>query len=130
MTVQAHLIGSGISPLGAQSIVGSVVTTEAGAGTTQTDATKLSMASIHVISTAANNSGVVLPPGTSTTTDKMQAGDTMWVANYSANSLILYPPTGGKLNNGTATTGGITLTTLQKALCLCIDGTSFMVLVS
>jgi hypothetical protein len=132
MTIQQHLVGSGMNPYLAIATVGGVISTEAGAGSSQTDATLLTLASVHWIKTAANNSGVVLPPGGSTKVDTMQAGDTMWVYNGDSNTLKVYPPGTGKINGGSAS-ASISLTTLQKGLFICLDGganANFLALVS
>lgn len=122
MTIKSKLTGVGMAPALAQNVVGTVATAEAGAGTVSTNATTLSMDDTHIISTAANNSGVILPTG-------MSAGDSMVIANYSANTLLLYPPAGGKLNNGSAN-ASVSIATLKNVEAICIDGTSFTVIAS
>lgn len=124
MTIRANAMGLGTPSGPAGSLIGGVNTATAGAGTSsQANATLLPMTSNHVVSTGASNSGVILPPGTGTT-QGMVAGDYMTVVNYTGNTLIVYPPTGGKLNNGSANSG-VSLTNGKVAQFTCIDGTSF-----
>jgi hypothetical protein len=126
MAFKAHLMGSGIAAGAANSILGGVIATEAGAGTTRTDATRLSLVSIHNIATAANNSGVILPPGNGTA-DGMQPGDTMVIYNGDSNTLLLYPPAGGQLNGGTASTGTVQIPTKTSVQVICLTSLTFIV---
>lgn len=125
MTIKSKLTGSGFSAQQAINAAGTVITTEAGAGTTAPGATLLSLDDYHVISTGSNNSGVILPPGNGTGTG-MSAGDQMSVINYTGNSLIVYPPLGGKANNGSAN-AGITISNGKSCDCYCIDNINFAV---
>lgn len=126
MTFKAHLTGTGSSAANAASAVGGVISTQAGAGTTRTDATLLQMASFQWIKTAANNSGVILPPGNGTG-DSFAAGDYMHIYNGDTNTLLLYPPTGGKLNDGTASTGTVSIATHTTVTAYSLDGLNFAV---
>ena len=78
---------------------------------------------VSVFTTAASNSGARLPLGSS-------PGDMFFIGNNDANTMLIYPPTGGALNNGTVNTGSISLTTHKAAVCISIDGTNYMVIVS
>ena len=126
MTIKAHCTGLGVPAATASAIVGGVITTLAGAGTTHSDATLLTLASNHIISTAANNSGVILPPGNGSG-DSMAPGDYMTIYNGSANTLLLYPPLGGSLNGGTVTTGTVSIATKTSVQAMSIDGLLFTV---
>ena len=108
MTFKAHMMGSGISAGAAGAIQGGVNSASVGAGTDHTNFTLLPMVSTHWIKTAANNSGVGLPPGNGTG-DSMGPNDWMEIYNADANTLLLYPPAGGTLNGGTATTGTVSI---------------------
>lgn len=125
MTITANLMGSGCPGPLARAIIGGWATTEVGAGTTQATATLLSRGANHYIATAANNSGVILPPGT-TATDKLSSGDIMVIFNADVNTLLLYPPLGGKINVGT-TNASISIATLTGVEANCIDGLNFYV---
>lgn len=125
MTITSNLMGTGAPAALARAIVGGWTTTEVGAGTTQATATLLSRSSNHYIATAANNSGVVLPPGT-TATDKLQPGDVMVIFNADVNTLLLYPPLGGKINNGSVN-ASVSIATVTGVEANCIDGLNFYV---
>lgn len=102
--IKSKLTGTGISSFTALQLAGTVNTAEAGAGTTNADATVLDMSDVHYIGTAANNSGVKVNPN-------LSAGDSFLIFNADANTLLLYPVSTGKLNNGTATTGTVSCAT-------------------
>jgi hypothetical protein len=77
---------------------------------------------VTVFTSAASNSGARLPLGSS-------AGDVFFIGNNDANTMLIFPPTGGALNNGTVNTGSISLTTHKAAMCISIDGTNYLVIV-
>lgn len=126
MSIKGNVVGAGISPGAATAILGGVNSDSVGAGTTSTDATLLPLMSIHNIRTAANNSGVILPPGNGTGAS-MQPGDEMWIYNGDGNTLLLYPPAGSKLNDGTATTGTVSCATHTSLVVKCLTSTLFAV---
>lgn len=126
MSIKQHVMGSGTSAGAASAIVGGVNSTSVGAGTTSADYTLLPLASVHWIKTAANNSGVGLPPGRGTT-DGMAAGDYCTIYNDDGNTLLLYPPLGGKLNGGTTTTGTVSIATKTSVMAISLDGLQFIV---
>lgn len=126
MSIKAHLMGSGASAGLANAAVGGVNTGTSGAGTTHSDAKLLPLASVHWIGTAANNSGVILPPGNGSG-DSMAAGDYCTIYNADGNTLLLYPPLGGTLNSGTATTGTVSIATHTSVTAISKDGLNFIV---
>lgn len=77
---------------------------------------------VSIFTTAAGNSGARLPATSA-------AGDAFVISNYDTNTMLIYPPTGGKLNAGSAN-ASVNLTTLKSALCISIDGTNFIVILS
>lgn len=79
----------------------SVNTAVSAAGTTQGTATALG-AAFTIITTAGASSGVILPQG--------QPGDRLMIYNSGANAVLVYPPTGAKINSG-ATNAGAALAT-------------------
>jgi hypothetical protein len=127
MPFKAHVMGSGTSAGAAGAILGGVNTASVGAGTTAATATLLPMSSTNIINTAANNSGVILPPGNGTG-DGMQPNDSMIIYNGDANTLLLYPPAGESLNSGTVTTGTVSIATHTSVEARSIDGLKFIVL--
>ena len=126
MTIRQHCMGAGLSSLAAGAAVGGVISTQAGAGTDHTNFTTLQLGAVQWIKTAANNSGVGLPPGNGSG-DGMQPGDGMLIYNDDSNTLLLYPPAGGKLNGGTATTGTVSIPTKTSVTAVSLDGLKFIV---
>lgn len=126
MPFKAHIMGSGTSAGAAGAILGGINSASVGAGTTKADATLLPLTSTHWIKTAANNSGVILPPGNGTG-DGMGANDSMIVYNADANTLLLYPPAGGTLNAGTASTGTVSIPTHTSVTVTSLNGLDFIV---
>ena len=121
MTIKANVTGLGTPAQTASAIVGGVNSTVAAAGTTQATATLLPFSSNFVVSTGTG--GVILPPGIGSTIS-LSAGDSMRVFNYSGGSINVYPPTGGKISNGSANAAFV-ITNTKGAEFVCIDGTSF-----
>ena len=124
MSIKKNAMGTGVPAAAASALVGGVnngVTTPL--GSTQAGAVLLPSVTSHVLTAGAGSTGVILPPGNGTT-DSLVAGDWMAVANYSGQTIIVYPPLGGKLNNGTLN-AGLSLTDKKVAQFFCIDGTNF-----
>lgn len=126
MTIKSNVMGLGTPGQTASAIVGGMNANSVGAGTTRTDATLLPLTSNHWIKTAANNSGVILPPGNGSGIG-MAPGDYMRIYNGDSNTLLVYPPTGGKLNDGTASTGTVSIPTHTSVVCISLDGLNFAV---
>jgi hypothetical protein len=126
MSIKQHLMGSGASAGLASAAVGGVNSGTSGAGTTRTDAALLPIASVHWIKTAANNSGVILPPGNGSG-DSLAAGDYMTIYNGDSNTLLLYPPAGGNLNDGTTSTGTVSIATHTSVTAISLNGLKFIV---
>ena len=123
MAQKSKLIGSGISPFAAnQMAAGTVSNTQTAAGTSSQTNSFAIIDDVTVFTTAASNSGARLPLGSN-------PGDTFFIANNDANTMLIYPPTGGALNNGTVNTGSVSLTTHKCAQCISVDGTNYMVIV-
>lgn len=94
MTTVRNLMGTGSAPLNAQSAVGIVSNSLTATGSTQGNALALP-SDFNVFTTVAASTGAILPSVSS-------AGDWYTVVNHGANSLSVYPPTGGKIANGSA----------------------------
>lgn len=115
-----NLMGTGTPAEQAKSIAGRVTTGLTATGSSsQADALAL-YSEINVVATTAANTGVRLPSG--------MAGDSMVVQNNGAATLTLYPPTGGKINGGSAN-AGVSVATLKGAYCHCINGVDWSVIV-
>jgi len=106
MTQLAKTVTSGLSAVAAIAINGDTATGLTAAGSTQATALNLP-ATNNFISTAAASTGVVLSPG--------NAGDMIFVYNGGANSVTVYPPLGGTINNLSANTG-LALATLKSGV--------------
>ena len=126
MAIKAQLTGSGAAGGLAVAITGVPDTTVSGAGTTHSDCTLLPLKPIIWVKTAANNSGVIIPPGNGSG-DGMTPGDSMWVYIGDSNTLLLYPPLLGTLNDGTATTGTVSIPTKTSVEIICLSSTNYLV---
>lgn len=126
MPILANLIGLGTPAFAAAQMCGPVSTTAAGAGTTNADATLLPLVDTHFVSTAANNSGVILPPGNGTGAG-LQVSDSMFIYNDSANTLLLYAPPLGQLNGQTVTSGSVSIPTKTSVLVKMLSSTKYAV---
>jgi len=122
MTLKANLAGTGIAPATAQNIVGTVLNTQTATGSSSQANSFAITADITIFTVAASNSGARLP---TTAT----AGDNFFIANYDANTMIIYPPVGGILNGGSLN-AGVNLTTKKSAECICIDNLNYIVMLS
>lgn len=123
MTIRKNAMGSGIAAQAASALVGGLNTATAATGSTFADATLLPMSSNHLITTAVGSGGVILPPGNGST-DGLQSGDYMRVFNQSGQTILVYAPAGGKINNG-STNAGLTLTNNKNAEFVSLGGINF-----
>lgn len=97
----AAIQSSGLTGTQAQKIVGSVATDLTAAGTT-TSTAAICPASVNVFTTVASGAGCKIGTvAVGATRSIACAGDEYIVANHGANALLVFPPTGGKFNNGT-----------------------------
>lgn len=129
MTIKGNAIHLGTPPLQASAIIGGLTNSLTAAGSTQAGATQLQLTSNSVFTTVAAGTGAILPPGISTITDKLAAGDWIRVINYGANALLVYPPTGGAISNGSVN-AGFSVAANKNAEFVCIDGTNFFATLS
>lgn len=117
MTKIASLMATGSAAANAQSVVGTVTNSVTATGSSQTDAYALG-SSNTVFTTVAASTGAILPAASS-------PGDRVFVANLGANTLSVYPPTGGAINN-IAANGAFSVATLKSASFMSRDGTSWV----
>lgn len=97
MPTQSNLMGSGCPALQAQASVGIVTPSATAAGNSQ--GTALALPSDFVVfTTVAASTGTILPA----TGPQCNLGDSFIVVNHGANTLSVYPPSGGKIANGSA----------------------------
>lgn len=93
------------------------------AGTVQADAAIIDAAQIEVLVGSANNAGVKLPPA--------QPGMEISILNLSANTTLVYPATGEKIQNGAtgyaAANASVSMATAVAAFFFCIKAGSWQV---
>lgn len=107
----------------ALAVLGDLSASVSAAGTTQATGTLLASAN-NIVTTCAAGAGVRLP-----LTPTVSAKDRLQVANHTANTLAVYPSTGGKF--GTASAGVPAMIAAGKcADFFCIDGTNWTALLS
>ena len=108
---------------GALAVLGDLTTGATAAGTGQSTAYAITTANT-VFTTVGAGTGAKLP-----VTPTVSAKDRLHVANNGANTLAVYPPTGGRL--GTATANVPALIAPGKAAdFLCLDGTNYTAVLS
>lgn len=94
MTTTTEMIGSG-TPVGtAKGIVGNVDSGVTATGNSSTADSYLIRASVTEVTGGGATTGVRLPEG--------HPGDLRVISNNSGSNCLLYPPTGGVLNDGSA----------------------------
>lgn len=106
------LMATGMPAFQAAAVGGDVQTGVTAVGASQATAFALG-AAITAISTAAASTGVILPSGAA-------AGDQLTVYNGGANSVTVYPPVGGTINNLSANTG-LAVATLKSGVYTCVS---------
>lgn len=118
MATGDKILAGGIPGAAARAIVGDVLSAQTAVGATQ--ATALAIAADNTfISTAAASTGVVLPPG--------NQGDMRFIYNGGANTVSVYPPLGGTINNLSANTA-FSVATLKSAIAVCAGGLTWAVM--
>ena len=120
MAQQKKLTGASLPPLAANSIVGDIdlgpapFTGAVAAGTTQLTAYQISAVNTK-FGTVAASSGAILPPPNVTS-----PGDEIWVSNFGANALTLYPAVGGTIDNGAAN-ASVSIAANATKIFKCVD---------
>jgi hypothetical protein len=117
MSQQKKLTGSSAPPALAVAIVGDF---DAGpapfTGATATGATQAAAYPLSAVrtrfGTVAASTGALLPAGA--------PGDELTVTNFGANSLTVYPPVGGAIDNGAAN-AGVAVAANASKLFICMD---------
>jgi len=120
MTRAATLIGSGYPANSVPYVLGTVSNTQTATGSSSQANSFAIVNDITIFTTAPSNSGARLP-------STAGPGDSFVIANYDANTMIIYPPVGGILNGGSLN-AGVNLTTKKSADCICIDNLNFIVM--
>jgi len=121
MSYTKTVMGAGTSAVQAAAIVGGVNATISAAGTTQGTATVLYPLGLHTVTTVTAATGVILAIGA--------LGDETVIFNGGANTLLVYPPVGAKINNLTTNTG-INLAVNTAILLKCAYATQWIGILS
>ncbi len=109
MASTADLVGLGVSPQLA-TYLGYTPTTVVAAGTSSTTATALgSDVGFVVLTTASSQTGVRLHAN-------YPIGRPLYITCPTSDSGVVFPPSSGTINGGTATTGGLTLAQNKTAI--------------
>ncbi|GAA0696365.1 hypothetical protein ISN75_06845 [Dyella marensis] len=116
MAIGKRLTGSGLSPLQTTNIIGDVDPAVTAVGTNAATAYAIGSANTTV-TTAASGTGLILPAGAS-------PWDEYSIANRGANTIAIYPPTGGTINGGASAT--IATNGLGFAVCTSADGLTWL----
>lgn len=98
-------------------LLGSMAATFTAAGTTQATATAITTV-FTLVTTATEGQGGVLPAS-------MSASDQCTVCNGTTVDIYVYPPSGGKLNNGTANIPQMIPPNVAVDFT-CVDGTNWI----
>jgi len=119
MTTTLNLTGLGMASQLARNVVGVASITQTATGSSSQANSFAITNDITSFSTAASNSGARLPAGS--------PGDNYIISNGDVNTMLIYPPVGGKLNYGTLN-ASVNLTTLKSAECVCLDSLNYIVM--
>lgn len=120
MTRQANLVGVGIAAPAVPYVVGTVSNTQTASGSSSQANSFAIVNDITIFTVAASNSGARLP-------STAGPGDSFTIANYDANTMVIFPPVGGIINGGSLN-ASVNLTTKKSADCVCIDNLNFIVM--
>lgn len=111
--IKANLTGLGTASQLATVMAGTVTTNLTATGSSQATALLVSD-DINVLTTTASSTGVILRAN-------LSAGDSQMVVNYGLQTLSVYPPGTGKIQNGTAS-AAFSVATLKTAIFTSVDG--------
>lgn len=121
-----EMMGTGIPADTARAVnLGQTASALTAAGSTQGTALALdAVSSIHLVTTAALNTGVRLPAASAPSV----AGDILYIRNDGANPLTVYPAT-GEFINALAVNTGKAVAVGSAAICIRISATVWVVIV-
>lgn len=100
MPTLTNYLGTGNSPATAQASLGFLTNGLTATGSSQGTALALP-SDFSVFTTVAASTGAILPASST----QVNPTDVYFVVNHGANSLTVYPPTGGKVGNGSTNAG-------------------------
>lgn len=117
MTTLRNLMGTGTAPLAAQATAtGILANTLTATGNSQGTALALP-SDFNVFTTVAASTGTIMP-------SNCLPGDWFTIVNHGASTLSVYPPTGGKIANGSAN-AAFSVGANKTAQVICIDPLTF-----
>lgn len=123
MAIKIKLMAAGTPALQAQLIVGTVNSGLVATGNSQGTALALPIDDNLVFTTVAASTGCIFNNG------PYSAGDEICIANHGANTLSVYPASGGKIANGSAN-AAFSVPANKTAFFVSIDGLNWMASVS
>lgn len=117
MTTLRNLMGTGTAPLAAQATAtGILANTLTATGNSQGTALALP-SDFNVFTTVAASTGTIMP-------SNCLPGDWFTIVNHGASTLSVYPPSGGKIANGSAN-AAFSVGANKTAQVICIDPLTF-----
>lgn len=119
--LQNRILGAGVSAQAVHGMTGGVANTLTAAGTTTADALLLGLVVNHNVTTTASGTGVRVPA--------LNPGESIMILNSGANTLSVYPASGGTIN-GAAADAGASVPTLKSCLVFCITSLVYGCLIS
>ena len=120
MTTTVNLNGSGVAGLTADAITGFVTLAQTASGSAQGGQTMPTDIVVYSTSTASN--GPTLP-------STAQSGDSYFIANNTANSINVWPPTGGAIGSGSAN-AALAIAAGKTGKFISIGGVNWVAIVS
>jgi hypothetical protein len=120
MTTTVNLNGSGVPGLTSDAITGFVTTAQAATGASQGSLTLPTDIVVYSTSTASN--GPTLP-------STAQSGDSYFIANNTANSINVWPSTGGAIGSGSAN-AALAVPAGKTAKFISVGGVNWVAIVS
>jgi len=114
MSIQRKFVANGMAPRLAQVVGGTVATGLSAAGSNQGTAVALSSDDFQVFSTVGGGQGCIF----ATLYAPM---DRVWIANGGAHTLLVYPASGGQINNAGAN-AGLSLSSGTLGVFVSVDG--------
>lgn len=122
MTTLRNLMGTGAAPLAAQATATGLLSNSLTA-TGNSQGTALAIPSdFCVFTTVAASTGAIMP-------SNCLPGDWYTIVNHGASTLSVYPPTGGKIANGSAN-AAFSVAANKMAQIVCVDPLTFAASVS
>lgn len=116
MAVTKKLTGAGFAPLQAISIIGDNDPAATATGSSASDAYAIGYTNTY-FTTVASSTGAILPDG-------QALSDVLTVANRGANSLTVYPPSGGTVDGGAS--ASVSAGAFKAFRCVSGDGLTWL----